>query len=61
MSEVKKELMHFIKQDAPWVVFTAVVCHALFCIAVVWKYWDAVFRETTVSLTLAGTDPGMER
>jgi hypothetical protein len=42
MKEVKPGLMFFIKETAPWIVCAAILFYLLFCIAVVWKYWDAV-------------------
>jgi hypothetical protein len=42
MPGVKQELMHFIKDVAPWIVFAALMVQLLFFIAVLWGYWDAV-------------------
>ena len=35
-------LMHFIRYEAPWIVFTAILVQLLFGAAVCWWYWDAV-------------------
>jgi hypothetical protein len=39
---VKPELMYFIRHEAPWIVFTAVIFQLAFCGVVAWHYWDAV-------------------
>lgn len=42
MPEVTPDLMHFIKDVAPWIVFGALMSHFTFCAVVIWEYWDAV-------------------
>jgi len=42
MPGVKQDLMHFIKDVAPWIVFAALMVQVLLCIAVLCRYWDAV-------------------
>lgn len=39
---VKLELRKLIRQQAPWIVFMAIMLQLIFCAAVAWKYWDAV-------------------
>ncbi|KAF1921844.1 hypothetical protein BDU57DRAFT_64211 [Ampelomyces quisqualis] len=42
LPEVKADLLFFIRNLAPWIVFAALMFHLLFCAAVMWKYWDAI-------------------
>jgi len=42
LPEVSAELMHFIKDIAPGIVFAALMFHFLFCVAIVWRYLDAI-------------------
>jgi hypothetical protein len=42
MPEVTRELMYFIRQVAPGIVFAALMFHFFFCVAVICRYWDAV-------------------
>jgi hypothetical protein len=42
LPDVESELMTLIRQQAPWIVFMAVLLQLLFCASVAWKYWDGV-------------------
>lgn len=42
LPEVKAELMHFIKDVAPGIVFAALMAHFVFCVAIVWWYLGAI-------------------
>jgi hypothetical protein len=42
LPEVRTELIHFIRNVAPWIMFAALIVHSLFCAIVMWRYWDAI-------------------